>query len=242
MRLLENGSTFWYNQNTKFIPASLVKLPFAISFMRYTRLDELSEIVKINELPDDTMSGDEYPDLIEFGKEYSLYTLLAEMLINSDNTASLNLFQYISKKAWPQTYKNFWLWIIDFSKENSLNESVKSYASFFRILYNSSYLEREKSEELLYLLSLSTFQSGIQAPLPKKINVANKFWAQGLEWEDLHLHDCWIIYTDSPYILCVMTRWNKKVSNLKLFRIFQRWYTMISEINKKSIIQELSIL
>ena len=218
VRLLENGSTFWYNENLKFFPASLVKLPFAISLMRYTSFDELQKIIQITKVPEDTFSWDEYPDLIKYWENYSLYTLLAEMLINSDNTASLNLFEYMSQNKKNQTYKDFWLWIVDFTSNNSLDMSAKNLSSFFRILYNSSYLEREKSEELLGLLSKSTFLSWIQAPIPKEITVANKFWANGIDWSDTYIHDCWIIYTNSPYVLCVMTYGNNKNEQLKIIR------------------------
>lgn len=218
VRLLKNGSTFWYNQDTKFIPASLVKLPFSISLMRQISFDELSNIIEITELPDDTYSWDESPDIIEYGKSYTLYELLSEMLINSDNTASVNILSYLNAVKWVQTYDMFWLGVVDFMTEKSLNMSVKEYASFFRILYNASYLTRQDSEELLYLLSRGTFHSGIKAFIPSNVMVANKFWSREFETGEAHIHDCGIVYTQEPYLVCIMTKWLNRKAQLKVIQ------------------------
>jgi hypothetical protein len=45
MRLLKNGSTFGYNQDAKFISASLVKLPLAIGLMRQIGQNELQNMI-----------------------------------------------------------------------------------------------------------------------------------------------------------------------------------------------------
>jgi len=65
VRLLKNGSNFWYNEDIKFIPASLVKLPLAISLMRQLSFDELSTIILVSEVPTDTYSWDLVPDKVQ---------------------------------------------------------------------------------------------------------------------------------------------------------------------------------
>lgn len=47
------------------------------------------------------------------------------------------------------------------TEENYL--SVKEVATFFRILYNASYLDRDSSEYALNVLSKATFADGIRA-------------------------------------------------------------------------------
>jgi beta-lactamase class A len=96
--------------------------------------------------------------------------------------------------------------------------SVKMYSSFFRLLYNSTYLNREMSEKGLEILSTTHFASGIPAGLPKGMMVAHKFGERGLANSQLkQLHDCGIVYfSKSPYLLCVMTRGDdfKKLSDI----------------------------
>ncbi|MDO8560151.1 MAG: serine hydrolase [bacterium] len=53
--------------------------------------------------------------------------------------------------------------------------SVKDYASFFRILYNASYLNREQSERALGLMTKTRFRDGIIAGVPAGRPVAHKF-------------------------------------------------------------------
>lgn len=219
VRLLNNWSNFWYNEETKFIPASLVKLPLAISLMKQISIDDLQNIVNIKTSPQESFEWEFEEDNIKVWQNYSIYTLLSEMLINSDNTAALWILEYLNYEITTQTYENFWMWIVDFTTDNSLNMSVKSYASFFRVLYNSSYLTRESSEQLLFLLSKSSFKLGIREPIPNEITIANKFWVRLLPGWEKHIHDCWIIYLEkNPYLICVMTRWYSEKEQLQSIR------------------------
>lgn len=219
VRLLDNGSTFWYNENIKFIPASLVKLPLAISVMRQVSSEDLQKVIPITKAPTNSWQWDFEVDNIKTWQSYSIYELLSEMLIHSDNNAAIALLDYLNTEKTLQTYERFGLWLVDFTTDNSLSMSVKSYASFFRVLYNSSYLTRESSEELLSLLSKSSFDLGIRWPIPKSVTVANKFWVRSLPGWEKHIHDCGIIYDiKSPYLLCIMTHGKNEQWQLEAIR------------------------
>jgi hypothetical protein len=86
--------------------------------------------------------------------------------------------------------------------------SILTYASFFRVLYNASYLGADLSERALGLLAQAEFRSGIVEGVPAAVPVAHKF---GEHRDDaagkVQLHDCGIVYVPQhPYLLCVMTR------------------------------------
>ena len=84
--------------------------------------------------------------------------------------------------------------------------TVKEYASFFRILYNASYLNKEMSQKALDLLLRTDYKDGLIAGVPKNINVAHKFGERKMGEVD-QLHDCGIVYApQKPYLICVMTR------------------------------------
>jgi hypothetical protein len=84
--------------------------------------------------------------------------------------------------------------------------SVKDYASFFRILYNASYLSKDSSQKALSLLSEVDFTDGLRGGVPKDVPVANKFGERQVGTTQ-QLHDCGIVYlTDHPYLLCIMSR------------------------------------
>jgi beta-lactamase class A len=89
--------------------------------------------------------------------------------------------------------------------------SVKSYAYFFRVLYNASYLDREYSKKALELLGHTNFNHGLTAPLPNDLTVAHKFGERTITASTgsmtQELHDCGIIYFPRrPYLLCIMTK------------------------------------
>jgi beta-lactamase class A len=86
---------------------------------------------------------------------------------------------------------------------------VKTYSSFFRILYNGTYLSQDNSERLLTVLSRSAFSQGLSAGLPQDITVAHKFGEADSPDGTKQLHDCGIVYKPrQPYLICVMTKGN----------------------------------
>jgi hypothetical protein len=91
---------------------------------------------------------------------------------------------------------------------DSYTMSVRTYASFFRILYNGTYLPHVTSEALLATLSESTFTEGIVSGVPHGTVVSHKFGERTrAATEPAQLHDCGIVYKEkNPYALCVMLR------------------------------------
>ncbi len=82
--------------------------------------------------------------------------------------------------------------------------SPKSFSSVFRALYNSSFFEWGLSEQVLSLLSQTTFTQGLVSGVPSTTPVSHKFGENTDE-----LHDCGIVYSPKhPYLLCIMTRGN----------------------------------
>ena len=78
------------------------------------------------------------------------------MIIYSDNQAYEILRQSVDNQLIINTYKDLGVDVSKAFTDPSGNIlSVKSFATFFRILYNASYLNQDMSEKALYLLSLS---------------------------------------------------------------------------------------
>jgi len=115
--------------------------------------------------------------------------------------------------------------------------SVKTFSSFFRILFNASYLSKASSERLLAILSRSSFRSGIAAGVPPNIVVANKYGEQspGPQVPAGELHDCGIVYyPDSPYVLCVMTEGPGFEGNAAAIREISRMVFSIVDENQRT--------
>lgn len=174
-------------------------------------------------IPD--QNGGEYfaaPHKAEPGKEYTIEELLDLSLIDSDNNATDLLIMQLSEDELRNSYEDLGIQVpIDNPGAYTMNVGV--YSSFFRILYNSSYLSRDASEEFLADLSHSTFTRGLVAGVPPGVTVSHKFGEHQIPGGLKQLHDCGVIYrADRPYILCVMTQGDD----------FNKLATSIADISK----------
>lgn len=209
-RSLNNGPWIGINEKEYYTPASLLKLPILIATLKKAENDPALLKMRINyNTPYDTIYKPNIKDTtcIRLGKSYSVDELLRFMIVHSDNEAKEILVNLISN--------DFILNVMEDLGVNLKNRnfsidfiSVKEYSSFFRILYNASYLSRNMSEKALELLSHTKYDKGITNKLPKDLVVSHKFGERGFENSDLkQLHDCGIIYhPGNPYLLCVMSR------------------------------------
>lgn len=205
-RELNGGQFFSINPSMQFVPASLLKVPLAMSIYLQGEREPGFLQSKV------TISGTNAPaseffqaPVIEGGSTYSVEQLVNEMSINSDNNAALGLAGAISTADLDQAYSDLGVIV----PQNELyTMTVSTYAGFFRVLYNATYLNHDDSEHLLKLLSQSVFTKGIVAGVPAGIAVAHKFGERGYNNPDKpdQLHDCGIVYAKKPYIVCIMTQ------------------------------------
>lgn len=205
-RELKYGGWIGVNENLMFTPGSLLKVPLIMSVYEYR--EEHPEIAE-REYVFATSSFSfplNYPpqQKIHPEKPYTLDELVRATLLYSDNDAALVLSGIIDESSLLDSYER--LGIISPRIGADYQTSVKSYASFFRILYNATYISRKESEYILSLLSQSSFRDGLVAGVPADVPVAHKFGERMLDGNTVQLHDCGIVYTKpNPYVMCVMT-------------------------------------
>ncbi len=232
-RDLNNGPWVGINEKALFSPASLMKTPILIAFLKNAeRNPQLLEkkVVATDEYFDYALKQNfEVKTKIEKGGSYTLEQLLTNMIAESDNIATLMLSKYVVQSDYNNLLEAVGLEVQDGGED--VDVRVKDFAGFFRVLYNASYLNREYSEFALSILSKSTFKLGIVDGLPREIQVAHKYGERSIEQKqdgvtiikERQLHDCGIVYSEkNPYILCVMTRGKD----------FEKQESFISEISK----------
>lgn len=206
-RDLNNGPWFGYNEKEEFSPASLMKVPLLIAYLKMSEYDHdlLNKSINSGEL-DNLISQNIIPaKSIQSNKAYTIRELLDYMIRYSDNLATTVLIQNINPVILDDIYSDLSLKIPSWGNtENYM--TVQDYSSFFRILYNASYLNRENSELALEILSESVFNDGLVAGLPKNTSIAHKFGERVLT-DSKQLHDCGIVYNEKgDYLICIMTR------------------------------------
>lgn len=209
-RDMSNGHWIGVNENEFYSPASLFKVVLMIAYLRSA---EGNQNLLSTELPLVGTSDNDryYSSTVELvrGRAYTTQELIVDMITQSGNDSTKVLFDYIDKAVLERTYGDFEFPLP--SATSTEEVSPRLYAQLFRVLYGSTYLPRDWSEQVLSLLSQTNFKRGLVAGVPSDIVVAHKFG----EWTDIaptgettrQLHDCGIIYNqDRPYLLCVMTR------------------------------------
>ncbi|MBX4210701.1 class A beta-lactamase-related serine hydrolase [Candidatus Parcubacteria bacterium] len=221
-----NGYWLVINENEKYNPASLLKVPVMMAFYKWAENDPSILNKKIYfDGSFDYNKAETYTstERIKPNHTYTVDQLVDSLIINSDNNAAQLLYTIMDPSELAEVYTDLGLRQPD---NNVLSDSitVKSYAYFFRVLFNATYLTRKYSEHALDLLSRSTFPGGLIGGVPKGIIVANKFGERTIlnsnndsDVRQRELHDCGIVYVDNKsYLLCVMTK-GKDFSKLNDF-------------------------
>lgn len=219
---LSTGLWFGISEEEEYIPASLFKIPIAISYFKKA-IDDTSLFNKML-----TYSNEEATQInsvqnldgttLQVGSAYSIKSLLSKMIVDSDNGAQRLLANNIDQK-----YLNDLFSIVEIKgpAQNHYYISPKEYSFFLRMLYNGSYLGLNKSEQLLELMSQTAFPYGIKKGVPEDVPVIHKFGSinfidKQTNMETTGIHDCGIVYnTDKPYLLCIMTEGGNQQIALK---------------------------
>jgi beta-lactamase class A len=210
-RNLNNGLSFGLNEQDNFSPASLLKVPLMMAYLKLSEKNsellsqkivfqpaqvQFNQIVKPN-------------GKLESGKEYSIEELIGNMIVYSDNDALNMLYQNLKKDDLGVIFSDLGINMPDVYNYNNVM-TVKDYASFFRILYNSSYLDRNMSEKALKILNNAEFKDGLVAGVPADVKISHKFGEREAKENGVtvqQLHDCGIVYYPKfPYLICIMTK------------------------------------
>lgn len=209
-RDLNNGSWIGVNENLSFAPASMLKVPLMMALLKKAEHSPglLDRVITVE--PEDVGDYDSNIDdrMVKVGSKHTVSSLIESAIVYSDNIATNVLFKMLeTSEVGQEPWKALGMPEPDESTpDDFLN--VKDYSSFFRILYNATYLSKDHSEMALQLLSRTNFQQGIRAGIDSTVTIASKFGERGTIDSDVkQLHECGIVYDDQrPYLLCVMTR------------------------------------
>ena len=205
-RDLNSGAWTGVGEDETYKPSSMLKTVAMIAAYKQseTRPGLLSQKLYMKRSP--TAQALFVPDDNEPSGYYSLQDLIDITIKYSDNDAVDALLSDPGINGeYNQIFSLLRLPNIDLSDPDADYMSPKSFSTIFRALYNSSLLSWGVSENILSLLSQTTFTDGLVAGVQAGTPVAHKFGENTDE-----LHDCGIVYhPDNPYLLCVMTKGSK---------------------------------
>lgn len=223
-RDLRGGPTFGVNEDTAFVPASLLKVPVMIDYFKRLKSDPLllSKLIVYDPSKHDILKVSpllEAPEALVPGNAYSVDYLIQRMITQSDNT-SANMLARAPGADIGLTLKDMGVRLTE--KDGQVWLTVKDYAGIFRILYNGQYLTPEMSARALDLLTQCQYREGLPKLLPSPTVIAHKFGERTLG-DVSQFHDCGIVYHPArPYLLCVMSRG----------RSMEKLVSVVAEISK----------
>jgi beta-lactamase class A len=207
IRNLNDASWMSINGDQEYLPGSLMKVPIMIYYLKLEEehpgyLNKEFHYVKPKEsFPVQAYRGDS----IESGRNYKISELLRYMIEESDNNATFLLSKNIQAEPFHKIFTD-----LDIPPDE-LNDikyviSTRDYAKFFRVLFNSTYLDEKLSQYALDLLAHCKFTDGIARKLPQGTIIARKFGERGID-NTMDFSESGIIYKErNPYLLVVMTK------------------------------------
>lgn len=210
-RDLSEGPWFGVDEDAEFVPASLMKLPLAMWFFKDSETHPQALDAEIDFFAPGGTTVSRFPAQQELvpGTRYTIRELIRFLVAESSNEASKILAEYAGLANRNTVFADLDMPLV--VPENDYQIDVRTYAAFFRVLYNASYLSRASSDELLSLMAEASFREGLVRGVPSGTRVAHKFgeYPGAVGDPDVQLHDCGVVYApEQPYVLCVMTRGN----------------------------------
>lgn len=209
-RDLLDGPWIGINEQREFNPASLMKVPVMIAWLKRAEKNsnELKRSFVYDGKDDKSVLQNIKPaKTLVPGTSYSVEELLNFMVRYSDNNATALLYFNLKREELDEILDNMDVNNVPDNGNNAI--SVTGYSGFFRILYNATYLNREMSEKALQLLSYEDFPQGFSSGVPKGTVMATKFGESdsGEAGVGKQLHEFGIVYhPKGPYILGIMTQ------------------------------------
>jgi beta-lactamase class A len=238
-RDLNTDYYFGINEHSKFSPSSLMKVPVMIAVLKKAeKSPELLDTMLVyngsrenqtRNMSDKTIIT---KSVLTTGESYSVRQLLDFMICDSDNEATIMLLDLVSDKFVHQVERELGFVIEKNATYFGDVISVKKYSSFFRTLYNASYLNNKMSNYALEILSNARYGFGIRKEIPSEIKVAHKYGSNGIPVSDHELklnqlHHFAIVYApDKTFLLGIMTRGD---SELKMEENIRKVTKMVYE-------------
>lgn len=173
---LENGEVYAVNEDFEYMAGSLFKVPILMTFL---------------------YKGQYGPNKV----------LLEKMIVESDNEALEALRPKMSLIDYLSLVYGIGL------KQNSQNgieiTTPKEFQKVFKEIYKPRYLDPEMASKAIDLLSQTTYKNGLVAGVPEGVKVAHKYGIARAQADpessvEINLSDCGIVFSQDPYMICVM--------------------------------------
>lgn len=232
---LPSGVSVSINPDLRVIAASLMKTAIAMQIYKIVERGQLNLEDKVVLKEEFLNSG--YGDLYKVGAgaEYSVSELIEILLTKSDNTAAEALKSLLVNKIYSLDLTDALDIDTQLNSDQRYIISSEDYSKVFKCLYLSCYNTKDHSQEILEILTNTTFTDRITKLLPDDLTVAHKIGS----FDDEFQSDCGIVYANdgnSNYLLCIMLNAQDPEASEEIARISYRTYSYVKTLFEEQMI------
>lgn len=225
-RDLINGNRFGIGESVTVSPKALLKLPLMIAYFKWSESNPLVLRKALLYTGKEPLAEPKIKSGYELapGKRYTVNDLIFRMIAYDDPAAYALLNASLPAGRLDKVFKDLNVEYDPQRPDDSM--SLSAFASFYRVLYNASYLSEDLSEKALRYLSKSTFRDGMASGIPSNIDIAGKHGERmidvvkdGETTKLYQFHEFGIIYfPNRPFLLGVMARGDDVGQLIKVVR------------------------
>lgn len=225
---LPTGVSFKINEDSEYIAASLMKLPYAMNLYKAAE-DGLIDLDKKITLKKEFLNSD-YGQLYEKGEGYELTLRDAVdiLLKDSDNTALMAIDSELTTSGFNSDDGaiNSLDLSFDIVEEGRVKITAQSYTSILKCLYFACYNNLDSSNAILTSLTKSSFNDRLTRYLPEDLKVAHKIGT----FSDKFQSDCGVFYIEMKnYSLCVLVEGEDPLASKIIADVSQKVYIYVRD-------------
>ncbi len=182
---LESGYSFGYNENVQMTSAGCMKLPIAVSVIKYVEKGKADFLDKIKIEEEDKVYGTGI--LHEFdNREYTIFELIVAMLIQSDNTAANKLISIVGMDNINEDIEAMGLKNTHLNRKTSDEKAASNgienitsaldLSKVWKHLYNATFLNEKNSTMLIDILQRQQMKNKLALYIPDdlKFEISSK--------------------------------------------------------------------
>ncbi|HCW54421.1 MAG TPA: serine hydrolase [Clostridium sp.] len=171
----ESGFSYGYNENVQMTSAGCMKLPIAVSVIKYVQDGNCSFLDRIKIEENDKIYGTGI--LHEFdNRDYTIFELLVAMLIQSDNTAANKLIDIVGMDTINEDICSLGLKNTKLNRKTSDERAVSTgienitsaydLSRIWKVLHKAEFLDEKNSQMLIDILQRQQMKNKLALYIP----------------------------------------------------------------------------
>lgn len=219
------------NSDFPFPAKSIIKVPIMAALFESYEAEQIDLSDKLIVKKEDLVGGSGVLKCLNTDMSLSIYNLIILMIIQSDNTATNILIDYIGFEKIRNIIRRNEMNDSSFNKKMMIYParskvenyvSAKDCASLLKKLYRGELVSYDSSKKMIEIMKMQQQSNGIAKGFPiYKENIVGEIpsleFANKTGWDDVYHHDMGIIYTpQTGIIISILSKLDNKIETFNI--------------------------